>query len=391
MDSTQKSDTDKIIEERVFSANPCDWDTIADLNMNYEGYFLLPLVYLNLRNYLPTKEKQTFFLDGMFITAEAGETAGDVYLKYEDKKKTNPVYKSWLKQQQESLVYNIHRNKWSPLTEPFEEEPNAIENAIKQITPIFLTKLQPKILSGQKLSEKDLYATYKEAIFNNQEIEKVINFKTFISNPYFANGIANWSYTPKIKHLIQNDLLTEYLKERFHYKLIEYRERESEKFYKKYQKYIKHISPLNKKDAYELKLNKVYYHGKQDALIESTENLTILKKDLFNYMSPYNINNIINTVCYNKHMGGLLKNLTISSGKKNYQILFVYKQENDDKNYRYFKTINQKNELIYLMDKIQFAKLSKQNKLSIFSTNEMRFIRLAKWHRNLKSNSQKMK
>lgn len=361
-------DSELINDVRVFSANPKDWDAIKDLDMTYVGYFDLPDVYLKLRDILPSKTENLFFIDGMFIPVKAGEMPSDVYLRYEKRTIKDPIYKLWWKNKEQASLYKLHRKDWVPQIQLPNTE-NAITKAIEQITPIFLTKLQPRTLAKKRISKQDLYAAYKEAICNSAEIEKYVSFETFVSDINFAIGTANWSYAPRIANLVKNEHLTKVLKNRLRKKIKQNKIKQSAKWYRDYKKYQYKTKLAKRHDVYTLTLKNFFQDIDSMRSINDTEKFTVLKKDLFNPMSQYYINNLI-SAALNKDFASqhltIQESMNISTQKRIYRVLFGYKYNKHKKNWAFAN--NQKI----------------QKNASIYSMEDLGFGNIAKWHKQLR-------
>lgn len=368
-------DSELVKDERVLSANPKDWDAIQDLNMTYIGYYDLPIAYLEFREKLPSKTERLFFIDGMFIHVKPGEMPSDVYLRYEERTNKDPIYNLWWKNKEQAFLYKIHRKDWTPQIQVPNNTENAITKAIKQITPIFLVKLQPKILTKKHISKRDLYVAYKEAICNSTEIEKYVSFETFVSDINFALGVANWSYAPRIANLVKNEHLTKVLKTRLYEKINKNKIKQSAKWYSDYKQYQYKTNPAKKNDIYTLTLQNFFQDIESMRSINYTEKFTVLKKDLFNPMSKYYINNLI-TAALNKDFASqrltIQESMNISTPKRTYRILFGYKY-NKHKN-KWILADNKKT----------------QKNASIYSMENLGFANIAKWHELLRRRTLKM-
>lgn len=365
-----------LIDDRIYSDNPKDWDEITDLGGNYAGYFDLPTVYTDLRGMLPVKKETLFFLDGFFISARPDENPADIYLKYLNKKEANKqYYEQWKKISFDAASYNLQYKSWEPKIHTKDPTfvKDAVTTAIDKITPIFLMILQ-KNIKNKKLSKEALYSAYKQAICNNKETESYLSFERFTSDLFFAKQVANWEYAPKIAHLIKNDHLKAELRNRLRNKLKQHKVRQSAKWYKKYNAYKLKNKNAKKDEVYNLKLSGFFQDIDAMQSDNEVENFTILKKDLFNPRSDYNIKALINAAT-NKDMISLLhvkENITISSQGKNYKIAFGYK---DNK-----KT-----------GKMLFANGQKYSKDdSVYSISDNSFHYLAKWQRKLRLNAVNM-
>lgn len=370
------SDDEMLIDDRIYSDNPKDWDEITDLGGNYAGYFDLPTVYTDLRGMLPVKKETLFFLDGLFISARPDENPADIYLKYLNKKEANKqYYEQWKKISSDATSYNLQYKSWEPKIHTKDPTfvKDAVTTAIEKITPIFLMILQ-KNIKTKKLSKEALYSAYKQAICNNKETESYLSFERFTSDLFFAKQVANWEYAPKIAHLIKNDHLKAELRNRLRNKLKQHKVRQSAKWYKKYNAYKLKNKNAKKDEVYNLKLSGFFQDIDAMQSDNEVENFTILKKDLFNPRSDYNIKALINAAT-NKDMISLLhvkENITISSQGKNYKIAFGYK---DNK-----KT-----------GKMLFANGQKYSKDdSVYSISDNSFHYLAKWQRKLRLNAVNM-
>ena len=356
-------------DDQIFSSNPKDWDAIEGLNMTYIGYYDLPTAYLDFREKLPSKKETTFFMDGMFITVAPGEMPAATYLKYEERKETDPICRTWLKNKEKTFSYNIRRNNWIAENQNANTE-NLISSVIKEIIPIFLTKLQPKAIKSKHLSRQDLYSAYKKSICNSKEIEKRISFDYFISDINFAINIANWLYAPKIANITKNKYLTEILRTRLYKKIEQYKIWQSKNWYEDYRKYKNKIKFINKNKIYTLKLNNFYQDIDDMKSIESTETFIVLEKDLFNPTSKYYINKLIeaalNKDFASRHLT-IQENMEIYKDNNKYKILFSYGFNNKKQNW-------------------VFANNERQNygTASIYSVPDLGFVHIADWHNKLR-------
>lgn len=366
----QYIDDEMLYDDRIYSKNPKDWDSIKDLNIYYTGYFDLPSVYTELRDSLPVKKETLFFLDGFFISAKPNENPADVYIKYLNKKEANKqYYAQWEKLFYEAVSYNLKYRNWEPKIHP--KEPNykkdAVTIAIEKITPIFLMILQKHLAKNKKIEKTDLYSAYKQSICNNKEIENHLSFDRFTSDLFFAKKIANWKYAPKIAHLLKNDYLKAELKNRLHNKIKQNKVSQSAKWYKKYETYKAANKNAKNSEVYNLKMSGFFQDIDSMQSINETENFTILKKDLFNPSSDYNIKALISAAIDKETILHVKENIKISSLDKDYTIAFGYK---DNKN----------------TGKMLFANNQKHlpKDASVYSISDKSFSHLAQWQRKLR-------
>ena len=355
-------------DERIFSTNPKDWDAIEDLNMTDFGYYDLPSAYLEFREKLPSKTETTFFIDGMFITAKPGEMPADIYLMYEEMEKNNPINGYWWKNKAEAISYNIRRYDWIPEIQP-ENNEKLTSSVIKEIIPIFLTKLQPKAMNTDYLSKQDLYYAYKESICNSVDIEKHISFEQFISDINFTIGVANWVYAPRIATSLQNNQLKKELKDRFYKKRLDIKETQSQKWYKKYLEYQDEINETKDKDIYTITFSSFFQDLDAWQSIEQSEKFKVKKEDLFNPFSIFYINNVIKAKM-NKDFAtqalSINESVNISSLTRDYQIFFGYKYNKEKGKW-------------VLPNNKHYPKTA-----SIYSVQDLAFGHIAKWQKQLK-------
>ncbi len=356
-----------LYDDRIYSKNPKDWDNIKDLNIYYVGYFDLPNVYTVLREKLPVQKQTTFFLDGFFIKVHTTEKPADVYIKYLKQKETQKkYYDQWKKNISDATFYNLERTNWES---KISYEIDANTTAIEKITPIFLMFLQKKI-KNTKIKKEDLYSAYKKAICNNKEIERQLNFDVFISSAAFAKLSANWKHISKIGHFIKNAYLKTELKQMLNKKIQLQKKANSVKWYKKYYKYNIENKNIKKDNVYNLKLSGFSKDTNDTHASNRLEQFTILKDDLFNPNSIYNIRHIIsaalNRYDFTSHNLDGEKALSIYDKSDKYKITFSYGQTKE----------NTKN--IFNGGK----KHSKE--VSVYSIPDEAFLYIAMWQKKLR-------
>jgi hypothetical protein len=346
-------------DDRVFSSNPHDWDTIEDLNMTYAGYYDLPDFYIKLRDNLLSESEQEFFIDGMFIRAMPRERPADVFMKYESRRETDPVARQWKTMDELFMRAQPEKYKWMP-RKGFEPRKSYIPRAdaeINELKDTISRRIMLLLEDEMPVTMDKLHDCYITAICNSDEIEERINFDKFISGPNFASNTQNWRYATKIQRIIKNPHLKELLAGRLNGKLYEYRRRAASQWNSDYMEYKRNLTG---RDNYQLSVNSFFQDIDAGRSIDHRYEYTIARADLFNPMSGMNINRLIKAVFDLNTPLTIYENLTIDNI---YRVVFGYPANGSELHLADSKTIMPND--------------------SVYSVADRAFAHIADWQRDL--------
>lgn len=362
-------------DNRVLSGDPHDWDAVEDLNFTYIGYYDLPDFYLMVRENLD-RNNSDFFIDGMFIKANPGDAPADVYLRYEERKKTDPVYKQWETVGANLRPVFVQRNDWkhkikNPNSSYYY---NSVTDATKQIRQRFMDFLQGTIGTNlyknkNNVSRDELYNAYKNVICNSREIQERVSFAHLLSDIDFVIDAANWVHAPKIARATKNPKLIETLKEYRINKTQKYKVAQSAKWYAEYREYERAIKQINPDNVCHLSLATFFQDIEGGESIDRAEKFLVQRKDLFNPMSRFYVNQLIDAAL-NKDWATqawtIKEHLTIIDADNSYRIVFGYGFDKEKQTWN-------------LPDKKPV--LSED---SVYSMADRGFVHMADWHKSLR-------
>lgn len=355
-------------DERVYSDDPHDWDLVEDLCMATPGYFNLPRVYLELRDLLPCGVEKTFFDDGIFWSVKPGTSPADAYLEYcrvAEEGEPKEAKENWRHRFYANLG-RLHRLEREGEWKTKNYKPLSLDNMKKEVSEVILCALQDSFAARPPgpLALDELKAAYDLAVCGNANVEKAFPFDGLLREPVFIDCVKSWRHAQKVARHIPE--LSEMMERKLHKGLAENKRKISRNWHEKYKDYEPRTQKAAARKKYDVVMKSFFQDIDAFQSHDKSERFAILKSDLFDPASDFNVNRLIEAFRNKDFAHQLLvvpEFLYIKDGKKEFRVLFGVNEDGK----------------IWPIDENEILPDD-----SIYSLNDRAFFKVAGWHRDLK-------